>query len=90
VYLDGPADARGAGEWKLALTREGWLQPWARLRLNESDEVARLEALPPFQVLNRVRGVRPGASVIATVTGGRNTQFPALVVQRFGRGRTAG
>jgi uncharacterized membrane protein len=89
VYLDGPADARGAGEWKLALTREGWLQPWARLRLNESEEQARLEALPSFQVLNRVRGVRPGASVIATVTGERNTQFPALVVQRFGRGRTA-
>lgn len=89
VYLDLPNESRPPGEWRFDLTREGWLQPWARLRLNESDEQARLDAMPPFQVLNRVRGVKPGASVIATVTGEQRVQFPALVVQRFGHGRTA-
>jgi len=72
------------------LTREGWLQAWARLRDNESDERARIEnSGSRFQVLNRVRGLKPGASVIATVRDQRNTEMPALAVQRFGRGRTA-
>ena len=36
VYLDTRATAE-PGEVKLSLTREGWLQPWARLRTNEQD-----------------------------------------------------
>lgn len=90
VYLDQIPEVTGtdaASTWKLNLTREGWLQPWARLRNNEVEERARLEATVPFQVLNRVRGVKPGASVIASVAG-RAKQFPAVVVQRFGNGRT--
>src|SRR5206468_430036 len=35
-----------------------------------------------------VRSIKPGASVIATVTDARENKYPALVVQRFGRGRT--
>jgi uncharacterized membrane protein len=89
VYLDQPLESTPPQEWRLALTREGWLQPWARLRQNESDDQARLDTMPPFQVLNRVRGIKPGASVIATVSDGRDSQFPAVIVQRFGRGRTA-
>jgi uncharacterized membrane protein len=89
VYLDQPSDGQPPGEYKLNLTREGWLQPWARLRNNESDEKRRLEDVPPFGVLNQVRGIKPGASSIATVTAGRNAAQPALVVQRYGNGRSA-
>ena len=89
VYLDtGPEPAATAG-WRLNLAREGWLEAWARLRENESDEKARLQAMPAFEVLNPVRGVKPGASVVATVTDERGQEHPALVTQRFGRGRTA-
>jgi uncharacterized membrane protein len=88
VYLDAPSETVPGREWRLALTREGWLTPWARLRQTEADERARLDALPPFQVLNRVGRPKPGASLIATVSDGRGAQFPALAVQRFGRGRT--
>jgi uncharacterized membrane protein len=88
VYLDHLSDAPSA-DWRLTLTREGWLQPWARLRSNEVDEKNRLTDMPPFQVLNRVRGVKPGASVIASVTDSRGNAFPALVAQRFGNGRSA-
>lgn len=89
VYLDQPANARLPSQWKLTLTREGWLQPWARLRATEQDERTRLDSVPPFAVLNSVRGIKPGASVLATVSDADDNSYPALVVQRFGSGRTA-
>ncbi|HXG46768.1 MAG TPA: glutamine amidotransferase [Methylomirabilota bacterium] len=89
VYLDRPVDGAPPADLKLTLTREGWLQPWARLRSTEADERARLEAMPPFQVLNRVREPKPGASVIATVTDAQGNKHSAVVVQRYGHGRTA-
>ena len=90
VYLDGPAGSPPAvAAARLQLTREGFLQPWARLRDNESDERARREAMPGFEVVNWVRGIKPGASLIATLGDLENGGTPALAVQRFGRGRTA-
>ncbi|HEY9509664.1 MAG TPA: hypothetical protein VIV82_07365, partial [Verrucomicrobiae bacterium] len=87
VYLDGVTQNTSPGELQLTLTREGWLQPWARLRKTESEERARLDAMPPFEILNQVRQIKPGASVIATVHNPRGENFPALVAQRFGQGR---
>lgn len=89
VYLDRTPEMPPTTELRLDLTREGWLQPWTRLRNNEIEERARLQSMPPFQVLNNVRDIRPGASTIATVVDAAGHQYPALVVQRFGRGRTA-
>jgi uncharacterized membrane protein len=89
VYLDKVDDPEPPGPLKLELTREGFLQPWARLRDNESDEKARLQGMAPFQVLNRVRDVKPGATIISRVVDAKARSFPALVVQRFGRGHTA-
>ncbi len=74
---------------RLSLTREGWLQPWARIRSTENEEQARLAALRSYEVLNTVSGVKPGASVAATVSEPNGTVHPALVTQRFGNGRTA-
>lgn len=91
VYLD--RDDGGSvmppGELHLQLAREGWLQGWARLRDNEADERARLDNMKAFEIINRVRGLKPGASVIATVRDEKSNELPALAVQRFGRGRTA-
>jgi len=87
VYLDSKVDAPPTGPLHLALTREGWLQPWARLRANEADERQRLAALPTFDILNSAGAPKPAASVAATVTDGQR-DFPALITQRFGRGRT--
>jgi uncharacterized membrane protein len=89
VYLDHVAEQKPTTNFQLSLTREGWLQPWARLRNNEGEEKARLEAMPGFQVLNRVRDIKPGASVIAMVQDESGHKFPALAVQRFGNGRVA-
>jgi uncharacterized membrane protein len=89
VYLDQAADERPPAGVKLALTREGWLQPWARLRSTESDEKMRLGELPAFQVINKLRSVKPGATVVASASDDRGSTYPAIAVQRFGHGRTA-
>jgi len=87
VYLDHlPAEpARGA--LRFSLTRDGWLEPWTRLRDNEPAERERLAQMSPFHVLNQVRGVKPGAVVLGTVSTDGGQPLPALVVQRFGSGR---
>jgi uncharacterized membrane protein len=89
VYLDRATDAKLPSMWKFALTRDGWLQPWVRLRATEADEKARLDSMPPFEVFNPVDGIKPGASLLATVSDPTGTTFPALAAQRFGLGRTA-
>lgn len=87
VYVDVPRETRPLANLRLHLGREGWLQPWARLRDTETAERKRLEELPAMQVLNRVRDVKPGASVIAEVQDEAGQKHPALVAQRFGNGR---
>ena len=43
--------------------------------------------MAPLQVLNQVRDVKPGASMIAEVQDEAGAKHPALVAQRFGNGR---
>jgi uncharacterized membrane protein len=89
IYLDRAEEAAPSGALKLNLAREGWLEAWARLRDNEADERARLQGMPAFQVFNPTREIKPGARVVATATDERGKEYPALVTQRFGRGRSA-
>ncbi|UCG58662.1 MAG: hypothetical protein JSU70_03940 [Phycisphaerales bacterium] len=89
VHLDRLPAAPTAAQFRLNLTREGWLQPWARLRDNEQGERERLSNMPAFRVLSRVGAVKAGAAVVATIGDEQTQQLPALVVQRFGNGRTA-
>lgn len=86
VYLDRSAPFAPSGGYRLKLTREGWLQPWVRVRANEEEEAQRLAAMPAFQSLNRIDAIKPGASVLAEVEDNSGSR-PALVVQPFGRGR---
>ena len=91
VYLEQAATVAGAAEtgYRLLLTREGWLQPWIRIRDNEDDERARLASMPSFLTANQVETIKPGASVLARVSAPDGTARPALVAQQFGRGRAA-
>jgi len=89
IYLDRPAEVHLPSLFHLALTLEGRLQPWTRLRATEADEQTRLAAMPPFAVLNPIRESKPGASVLATVSDPENHTYPALAVQRFGLGSVA-
>lgn len=49
VYLDRAPVAAGASPSRLALTREGWLQPWVRLRTNEAEEKRGFRPCPAFK-----------------------------------------
>jgi uncharacterized membrane protein len=89
VYLDPVPGAPAAGHLRVQLTREGWLQPWVRLRDNEQAEQQRLAEMPEFRVFNRLRAVKPGAGVMATSDDTDESPLPVLVVQQFGNGRTA-
>ncbi|MGP0067315.1 MAG: glutamine amidotransferase [Isosphaeraceae bacterium] len=87
VYLD-RAMTRPAGvAYKLELTREGWLQPWVRMRKTEDEEKQRLAEMPGFLTLNRPNGIKPGAVVLAEALDPEGNKVPALVAQQFGKGR---
>lgn len=68
------------------LTREGWLEPWVRLRATEAEEQKRMEQMPNFQVINSTGPVKPGATLLAHL-GHDASQEVGLAVQRFGNGR---
>ncbi len=89
VYLDRTSPVAAGATYQLKLTREGWLQPWIRLRANERDEEQRLATMPAFRSLNRIEVIKPGAEVLAEMAATDGATRPALVVQPFGRGRTA-
>ncbi|MBL8828266.1 MAG: hypothetical protein JNM18_14895 [Planctomycetaceae bacterium] len=82
-----PPPAEG---YRWQLTREGWLEPWMRLRASEADERERLEKMPAtFRSLNHIAGIKPGASILAVAVDPAAKQHPALVVHTYGRGRAA-
>ncbi|HYO23749.1 MAG TPA: glutamine amidotransferase, partial [Lacipirellulaceae bacterium] len=94
VYVEASElDQRGATaedpRYRLALTRDGWLEPWVRLRKTEPEDRQRLAAMPQFQTLNEAGRLKPGATVLAQVLDDAGAAHPALVAQRYGRGRSA-
>ncbi len=89
VYLDSDGPSQLDQEYFLNLTREGWVQPWVRVNATENAEKKRIKEMPGFQTINASRSIKPGATVLATVETYDNETLPALVVQKFGNGKTA-
>jgi uncharacterized membrane protein len=89
VSLDRLAASPPTGELTWKLSREGWVQPWMRIRAQETEERARLEQMPTLRVGHALAGIKPGATVLATVEDETGESFPALVAQPFGSGRVA-
>lgn len=86
VHLGRPSETAPGKSLRLNLTRDGWLEPWIRLRETEKQEEDRMAAMAPFVSLNRIAAIKPGATVLAQVDDG-GTKRPALAVQRYGEGR---
>jgi len=91
VYLNRPpaAPVEEEEEYRLVLTREGWLQPWVRMRKTEDEEKQRLAAMSSFHTLSRAGNIKPGAVVLAEVSDPAGATVPALVAQSFGKGHVA-
>ncbi|MDZ4288202.1 MAG: glutamine amidotransferase [Prosthecobacter sp.] len=87
VYLDRVTQAAPVSDGRLNLTREGWLEPWTRLRTTREEDEQRLAQMPGFFSVNQVFSIKPGASVLATISDQEQTAHPALAAQRFGEGR---
>ena len=81
---------RTTAEYRLVLTREGWLQPWVRMRKTEDEEqqaAGRDAALPDAQPVGRDQAGGRGA--LARFTTPTGATAPALVAQQFGKGHVA-
>jgi len=89
VYLRRGMTVNPDAEYRLKLTREGWLQPWVRTRKTEDEEQRRLEGMPSLALVNPAAGIKPGAAVLAEVTDRSGRSLPALAVQSFGNGHVA-
>jgi uncharacterized membrane protein len=88
VYLDRAGKLASDTPRRLKLSREGWLEPWLRLRSDETSERDRLQRMPGFRVLNAVRSEKPGARIVLEAVGPEG-RFPALVTQSYGSGQSA-
>ena len=71
------------------LTREGWLQPWVRVRKTEDEEQKRLSGMANFYTLSQSGNIKPGAVVLSEVQDNKGASAPALVAQSFGKGHVA-
>ena len=89
VYLDRVSESAPIEDVRFNLTREGWLEPWTRLRVQQEADETRLSRMPAFFSVNQAFSIKPGASILATVSDAEQKAHPALVVQRFGEGRVA-
>lgn len=90
VYLErGKNLEPRVGEYRWKLTRDGWLQPWARLRRTENEEEQRLTEMPEFRTLTTAANVKPAARTLAEVRDMVGNDHPALVAQQYGAGRVA-
>ena len=69
-------------------SREGWLQPWVRVRSTETEEQQRLATMPPFKTINRADAIKPGATVLLSAQGSSRDDYPVLAFQRYGRGKS--
>jgi hypothetical protein len=89
VYFDQEPTPPADHEYHLSLTKNGWLQPWVRMRNTEPDEQRRLASMSTFRSLSPVGRAKPAAAVLAEAVDEAGQAYPALVTQRYGDGRTA-
>jgi uncharacterized membrane protein len=89
VYIDSTNKRGVSSRFRMQLTREGWLEPWVRVKPSELEENQRIEEMPAFRTVNLVKRGKPGATVLVEVEDADGELLPALVAREFGHGRTA-
>lgn len=86
---DADAVSQWHGPYRLELTRQGLLEPWTRLADQVAGERLTRESMPEFRSVNRLASIKPGAQVMASlIDESTGAQWPGVVVQRSGRGRS--
>ncbi|MDQ3698065.1 MAG: glutamine amidotransferase [Gemmatimonadota bacterium] len=90
VTLDGrSADSASAyfAEMRVAPTPFGAGHAATQIAPDEAASAARWRELPAVSAVNRVRGLKPGATALLTGTAGGRARQPVLAYQRYGRGK---
>ena len=78
----------GSESFRWQLTREGWLEPWTRLRETQDAETQVRAEMPGFYSINQVARIKPGAQLLGTLETPQ-LALPGLATQPYGRGRSA-
>ncbi len=90
LYLDGAgSSAPISHEARWSLTRNGWVEPWVRIRPFETEERMRMQDMPAFRVFNTTQRVKPGSQTLAMIETPSAESYPSLVTRNFGLGRVA-
>ncbi len=95
VELGEPAarpEPESLAELAVRPTAAGAAHALSRLAETEDSSAARWSTLPPLTTVNRVRGVKPGATVLlsgASTAAGSDDAVPVLAWHRYGRGIAA-
>lgn len=89
VYVDRRRSTGRIDSGRFDLTREGWLEPWTRLHPDRGQDESRLAVMPAFHATNALDAIKPGASLLATVSDAEGRPHPAIIAHRFGTGRVA-
>jgi uncharacterized membrane protein len=69
-------------------TRAGMATAVTQLAPTEAASMEKWNSLPGITAVNRISGVKPGATVLLTGTDESRGEQPMLVFQRYGRGKT--
>ena len=69
-------------------TRAGMATAVTQLAATEAASTEKWNSLPVITTVNRISGVKPGATVLLTGTDENRAEQPMLVYQRYGRGKT--
>ncbi|MCA1584234.1 MAG: hypothetical protein LC791_05490 [Acidobacteria bacterium] len=69
-------------------TRAGTADAVTQVADTESASLAKWTAMPPVLSINRLGGVKPGATILLSGTDEARRERPVLVTQRYGRGRS--
>jgi uncharacterized membrane protein len=87
TFVNRQADSAEAPvEVDIRPTQAGLANAALALTAKEDDNPARWDSLPPLTSVNRLTGLKPGATTLLEATAA-GTPEPILVYQRYGRGR---
>lgn len=86
---EAPMAAGEFRELRILPTRAGALHPIVRLDEDPLANEDLFRSLPALSSVNRMEGAKPGAAVLLEGFGPAEEAEPVLLIQRFGRGRSA-
>lgn len=87
VHISGKGDGQYLEKFKIHITEEGKKHPVFWLGKDMAKNLRTWADMPELEGVNKVKGVKPGAVVIARYSAGKGDEFPAIVAQRFGKGK---